>query len=272
MRRSSIWVLVGTLACAGPPSAVQESQVEWIAESTHPVLWSRISSAFIQEVRDSITPPFFPPPNPPRGIEWVVLQDSTALVFLRYADDPEWSLHSIYSYRLETGEKRPLGTWGGLEHEGVANFEVSVPDIVFRYVDCFECRSTLLLSSLKYDNEEWSVRTWVKDGEARKSVMIGSMPQDGNDYIWSSACAHRIWDGDFDGADELAVYCRGFGHDWETDEIEVQEDHVVWYDLVNGQMEGEEVDSPESRVELYRAVCTSYPKRTFLFFRDLCSN
>ena len=77
-----------------------------------------------------------------------------------------------------------------------------------------------MLSSLKYDNEEWSVRTWVKDGEPRPSVMIGSSPQYGGQ----------------------------------------------WYDLVNGQMEGEEVDSPESRAELYEAVCASSPTS------NLCNN
>ena len=34
------WVLVGILACAEPPSAAQESQVEWIDEATRPGLCS----------------------------------------------------------------------------------------------------------------------------------------------------------------------------------------------------------------------------------------
>ncbi len=231
--------------------AVLRAQVEWITESTHPVLWARISSAFAQEVGDSLA---LPPPHPMRGIERVVLQDSTALVFVRY----DLSVYRTFSYRLETGEKRMLRFWEMLEHEGVANFEVGAPDIVVRYLSCWECEATLLLASLKYDNDEWSVRTWVTEGEARQSVMIGSSHQYG-DYLWRFACAHRIWDGDSDGADELAVYCRWFGHDRETEEIMVQEDHVSWYDLVNGQMEGGEVASPEFREELYRAVCAASP-------------
>ena len=244
------------------------AQIEWITESTNPGVWSRISNAFAQEVRDSLS---YRPPFPPRGIEYVALQDSTALVFVRYAysaDTADWypPMHRIYSYRLVTGQKHLVPrTITDLEIEGVAFFDVSAPDIVFRHLSCFECEATRLLSSVQYDNDEWSLRTWVSDGEASQSVMIGSSQQYG-DYLWRFACAHRIWDRDSDGADELAVYCRWFGHDRETEELKVQRDHVLWFDLVNGQMEGGEVDSPEFREELYLEVCASSPTS------NLCSN
>ncbi len=249
------------------PTALR-AQVEWITESTHPVLWSRITGAFTQEMNDSVGGI---PPYPPRGIQWVVLQDSAALVFVRYAYDAEWwpSLHRIYSYRLDTGEKGLLGSetrnWLRLEHEGVANFEVGAPDIVFRYLSCYECEAVLLLSSVKYDNNQWSIRTWTTDGEASESAMIGSSQQYG-DYLWRYACAHRIWDSDSDGADELTVFCRSFCHDRKTEELKVQRDHAVLYDHVSGQMVGEEVTSPEAQDELYRAVCASSPTS------NLCSN
>ncbi len=98
------------------------------------------------------------------------------------------------------------------------------------------------------------VRTWLTDGDNSTSVMIGSSQQYG-DYLWRFACAHGIWDRASDGADELIVYCRHFGHDRETEKLKVERDRALWYHFVNGQMKGSEVASRELREELYRGVC-----------------
>jgi hypothetical protein len=139
-----------------------------------------------------------------------------------------------------------MDQWLNWEFEAMATFQSQIPDIVFQHQDCCECEATRLLSSVTYANGEWTPRVWVTDGEASESIMIDSSHQYG-EYLWEFACAHRIWDRDANGRDDVLVYCRAYGHDRDTEELKVTREDVRLYRVVGDRMQVQAVESPEGQ-------------------------
>jgi len=264
--RCSLLFTVLVVSIVGP--ALPQSEFRWISETKHSKEWSRVAQAFAEELKGALGHGYTA-----RGIDRIGLFDGTALVLVRYDSRPEpyEPIHRIYNYQLDGRAKtvirhvvwdQEVDVWSGLDFVGVANFDPRAPDLVFSHQDCRDCEATYFLSALHYSDGLWSVRVWPGDAQ---DVMVDSDLQF-NDYIWKFACAHRIWDSDGDGLDELAVYCRVLGLDWETGEVKEEEDHVVFYDPTDGVMRGGQVDSADQRAELLIQVCADVDAP------DLCRN
>ena len=233
---------------------------QWTTEQSRPAVWDAVRSAFANELSDTVRGVYLP-----LGIERVGLHGSYAIAVIRYElpSVPEAPVFRLYSYDLEGGRKSIIAAaaaagsgrdlWLAWEFERLAQFDSTRrPDVVFRHRDCFECEAVEWLSAVYLEpGVGWQLRNWSGTGD---HVLVGSQVQYGIGRS-TYACAHRIWDLDHDGSDELVAHCR-ITHSAETsDSVISLRDSVMLFEVAGGRAVSRSVTQPEEQSGLLRALC-----------------
>lgn len=149
-----------------------------------------------------------------RFVERVGVAGTSALVLIGNRTEHGGVLGTWYdawNHDLATGRKERIRTKDSLfqwRFRGLVSFEPSpVPDILFQYLDCWECESTLSLASFRLDpgSGRWSARRWLHFGKEVEFVEIAKALQHDLDDDVAYEFWHAIGDVTGDGHADIVV-------------------------------------------------------------------
>lgn len=244
-----------TIGCRDGKS---EEEFVWLEPEDNVEVFQEVQKAFSEELK--------PEDNGSKGlfnsitrkyISRVGVYEESYLVLIgyRYMDhNPEfWDYFRAFSYDRANKhisdvlpEDHHYFQWSLL---AIVSFKPSsVPDVVFRYLDCLECESTELLSSFSYNQKanKWEVRIWPDDDP---HLMIGSDAQYGDD-TYTYDCLHSISDFNSDGYADIAIRCR------ETVvESKKVTDEIFLYSIQDGIATKEKIQDKDKILQMNEVLC-----------------
>lgn len=207
--------LLLAIAVSCSAAGQQSTAIRWLDPLSDKAIYDSVKRAFAPELE---------PDNPAKVAPYVAelfkyiarigVHDSSAIVIIGEREnehDHSGDYFIACNYDLKSAKKSKIQNFGGYVWKSIAIARLdssTVPDIIFDYLSCTECESTLLLGSFRYDplTKVWGIRKWSPKDE---SLMVGSDDVVGGDEgTISYDCAFRLGDFLGNGFSQVVVWCR----------------------------------------------------------------